>query len=92
MLERLQDAVVHAPTPGMNDALGTLGALYALSRMHAHSGWYLETGYIDPPKARAIRSEVNDLCHEVREHAVLLVDAFGIPEPLLPELVRRSGD
>ena len=87
LLGRMQDGVAHAPTPGLSAALGTVSALYALSRIEAHSGWYLETGYLEPAKSRAVRSEVSELCRELRPHARLLVDAFGVPEALLPELV-----
>ena len=91
LLERVQDGVARAPTPGLSKALGTVSALYALSRIEAHSGWYLETGYLEPPKSRAIRTQVNELCRELRPHARLLVDAFGVPEALLPELVAARG-
>jgi acyl-CoA oxidase len=64
-------------------ALEPLAALHALSLIERDLGWYLEKGYIEPPKARAIRAEVNRLCHEIRADAVPLVDAFGIPDALL---------
>ena len=54
-------------------------------------GWYLETGYLEAAKSRAIRNEVNELCRELRPHALLLVDAFGVPEELLPKLVAAQA-
>ena len=91
MLQRIQDGVADAPTPELSEALGSVTALYALSRIEAYSGWYLETGYLEPPKSRAIRSQINALCHDLRPHARLFVDAFGVPEALLPELVAEPG-
>ena len=88
MLERIQDGAAHAPTPGLSEALGSMGALYALSRLERHRGWYLESGYVEGGKARAIRTQVNALCVDVREQACLLVDAFGIPDMLLPEIAQ----
>jgi hypothetical protein len=41
-------------------------------------------------KARAVRGLVGDLCAETRDFGPDLVDSFGIPEALLPDLVRRS--
>jgi len=82
-LEALHLAVVKAPTPGTSETLRSLAELHALERMEAHRGWYLESGYIDAPKAKAIRSLVNTLCGEVREDALFLVDAFGIPDSIL---------
>jgi acyl-CoA oxidase len=46
-------------------------------------GWYLEQGYMEGVKSKAIRKLVNQLCWDVRQEAVPLVDAFGIPETLL---------
>jgi acyl-CoA oxidase len=87
LLHSMQDGVADAPTPGLSEALGSVSALYALSRIEAHSGWYLETGYLEPVKSRAIRHQVNELCRDVRPHARLFVDALGVPEALLPDLV-----
>ncbi|MGD8318862.1 MAG: acyl-CoA dehydrogenase, partial [Gemmatimonadota bacterium] len=83
VLEALQDGAARAPSPGLSEALSTLSALYALWRMETHRGWYLEAGYVEGGKSRAIRGQVNALCREVREYAGLLVDAFGIPERVL---------
>jgi acyl-CoA oxidase len=79
----LQEAVPRAPAPGISELLRTVGQLYALERMEAHRGWYLESGYFEPPKSRAVRARVNALCAELRELAPFLVDAFGIPDGVL---------
>jgi acyl-CoA oxidase len=83
VLLHFQDAVMRAPSPLLSEVLRTLASLYALSRIDAHKGWYLESGYMEPAKTRAIRTMVNRLCGEVREQAVPLVDAFGIPDAVL---------
>lgn len=83
ILEAFREGVARAPNPGLSEALGTTCALFALSRIEAHRGWYLEAGYMEPAKTRAIRGRVNALSGEVREIAPLLVDAFGIPEALV---------
>ena len=80
---------MHAPTPGLSEALGSMSALYALSRMESHRGWYLESGYFESVKARAVRAQVNALCGESREQASVLVDAFGIPDALLPAIAQQ---
>ena len=79
----LQDAVRRAPGPGLSELLRTVSELYALDRMEAHRGWYLESGYFEPPKAKAVRAQVNALCRELRDLAPFLVDAFGIPDEVL---------
>jgi acyl-CoA oxidase len=67
----------------LSEALQPLAALDALATIERELGWYLEKGYVEAPKARAIRNEVNRLCAEVRPSAVALVDAFGIPDALI---------
>ncbi len=72
--------------PASLAALRALRDLFALSRIEADRGWFLETGYIEASKAKAVRAEVNRLCADLRPLAVPLVEAFGIPESLLPPL------
>jgi acyl-CoA oxidase len=79
----LQDAVRRAPGPGLSELLRAVSGLYALERMEAHRGWYLESGYFEPPKSKAVRTQVNALCGELRDLAPFLVDAFGIPDEVL---------
>jgi len=79
----LHDAVRRAPGPGLSELLRTVGQLFALERMEAHRGWYLESGYFEPGKSKAVRMQVNALCGELRDLAPFLVDAFGIPDDVL---------
>ncbi|MDX1495695.1 MAG: acyl-CoA dehydrogenase, partial [Longimicrobiales bacterium] len=89
VLEEFQDAVKRAPSPGLSEALRTLATLWALERIEADRGWFLEAGYLEPGKSRAVRAQVLRLCRDVADCAEQLVDGFGIPEGLLPVLVRR---
>jgi acyl-CoA oxidase len=82
LLDRFHRGLAAAPAP-LRPALDRLAALYALSRMEAGAAWFLESGYIVPAKARAIRNQVNELCRIVRPDASALTAAFGIPLPLL---------
>ncbi|MEP0368403.1 MAG: acyl-CoA dehydrogenase [Cyclobacteriaceae bacterium] len=63
--------------------LTKLCQLFALSQIEKNKGWYLEQGYMEGAKTKAIRRVVNELCHEVRQEAVPLVDAFRIPDKCL---------
>jgi acyl-CoA oxidase len=82
LLEQFLEAVATAPEE-LRPHLSELAALYALARIEARLGWYLEAGYVEAGKSRAIRRQVNELCSRVRPAAVALVDAFGIPDALL---------
>lgn len=57
--------------------------LFALSRIEKDKGWFLENGYIEGNKAKAIRNQIDQLCTELKDDAVHLVNAFGIPDNLL---------
>jgi acyl-CoA oxidase len=57
--------------------------LHALSTIERSRGWFLEHGMITSGRSRAIVRAVSRLCGEVRENAELLVEAFGIPDPVL---------
>ena len=83
VLGAFQDGVARAPSPAASERLASLASLWALARLEADRGWFLESGYFEGPKARAIRAEVNALCGEVADHAGVLVDAFGIPDSVL---------
>ncbi|MGI9627072.1 MAG: acyl-CoA dehydrogenase, partial [Longimicrobiales bacterium] len=71
--------------------LQDVGALFALSTLEANRAWYLEAGYFEPTKSRAVRTEVNELCALVRGRAEELVDAFDIPDALLRAPIAMRG-
>jgi acyl-CoA oxidase len=75
----------------LQQVLATLCDLYALARIEADRGWFLEHGYIEGTKAKAIRKLTNKLCLEIRQQAVPLVDAFGIPDAVLAAPIALSG-
>jgi acyl-CoA oxidase len=53
--------------------------LYALATIEGERAWYLEHGRLTPGRAKAVTRAVDELCGELRPHAVTLVDAFAIP-------------
>lgn len=63
--------------------LNKLCNLFALSQIDKNKAWYLEQGYMEGVKTKAIRKLVNQLCWDVRQDAVPLTDAFGIPDNCL---------
>ena len=83
VLESFAGGVKRILDPDLKAVLETLVDLFALERIERDRGWFLEHGYFEPAKAKAIRKLVNQLCRDVRRQAVPLVDAFGIPDALL---------
>jgi len=83
ILEQFQLAVEQTKDVGCKAILKKLCALFALSQIEKNKGWYLEQGYMEGVKTKSIRKLMNQLCWEVRQEAVPLVNAFNIPDACL---------
>jgi len=64
----------------LQDILVSLKNLYALNSIEKNKGWYLEHGYINGSKSKAINKQVLKLCKALKEESQYLVDAFDIPK------------
>lgn len=91
ILEQFSAAIEICEDPALVTVLTQLCNLYALHRIHLDRGWFLEQGYLESNKSKAIRKLINRLCAEVREQAIPLVDAFGIPEACLGAPIARPS-
>ena len=83
ILKSFRNGAAGAPDSETTVILSNLATLYALETIDSDKSWYLESGYMDASKTKAIRGLVNRLCAEIRSQAVFLVDGFGIPEGVL---------
>jgi len=83
ILEQFQIAVAKTEDHNVRVALTRLNQLFALSVIEHNKGRYLEDGYMEAVKTKAIRKMVNQLCWDIRKDAVPLVDAFDIPDSCL---------
>lgn len=86
ILEQFQLAIQKISDPECKGVLTKLCSLFALSQIDKNKGWYLEQKYMEGSKTKAIRKVLNQLCWEVRQDAVPLVNAFSIPENLLGDI------
>jgi acyl-CoA oxidase len=92
ILEQFQFQVKKTKDKKCREALMRLCHLYALSQIGKNKGWYLENGYMEGVKTKAIRKMVNQLCWEIRADAVPLVEAFGIPESCIAAPIAIEKD
>ncbi|MCA4900328.1 MAG: acyl-CoA dehydrogenase [Bacteroidota bacterium] len=83
VLEKFIEQVNHTTDAGCKAILKKLCDLFALSQIDKNKGWYLEQGYMEGVKTKAIRKLMNQLCWDIRQEAVPLVDAFAIPDSCL---------
>ena len=56
--------------------------LYALSVIEEDRAWFMEHRFLSTERAKAVTRGINERCRNLRPHAELLVDGFGIPEQL----------
>ena len=83
ILEQFINGIQEVEDTACQETLTRLQQLFALHTIEKNKGWYLEHGYMDGVKTKAIRKLINELCMDVRKEAVGLVDAFKIPESCL---------
>jgi acyl-CoA oxidase len=83
ILEQFIMQVNSTQDAGCKAVLKKLCDLFALSQIDKNKGWYLEQGYMEGVKTKAIRKLINQLCWEIRQDAVPLTDAFAIPDNCL---------
>jgi acyl-CoA oxidase len=89
VLEAFVAGVDACADPAARDLLDAVCDLYALSTIEAERAWYLEHGRLTPGRAKQVTRAVDDLCGELRPHAVTLVNAFAIPESWLATEILR---
>ena len=89
ILEQFISQVNEVDDPGCKASLSRLCQLFALTQIEKNKGWYLEHDYMEGVKTKAIRKLINQLCWEVRQEAVPLVDAFRIPDSCLGAPIAR---
>ena len=86
ILEAFDRGVQNCEDTGQQQVLDRLCDLYALSRIEADRAWFQEHGRISSTRSKAVIQSVNRLCEALRPHAGELVEAFGVPEPALPDV------
>jgi acyl-CoA oxidase len=83
ILQSFIEAVDRVEDEAARSALQPLACLHALATIEADRGWFLEHGRLSGARSKAVTAAVNRLLGEVRGNARTLVDAFGIPDPVL---------
>lgn len=91
ILEQFVAQVGRTADAGCKSILKKLCQLYALYQIDKNKGWYLENGYMEGVKTKAVRKILNQLCWDVRQEAVPLVDAFKIPDSCLAAPIAVNG-
>ncbi len=77
------EAIRECPDAALRPSLTRLRDLFALFHLEKGRAWFLETGLLSAARSRELTRQVESLCTEVRQEAVSLVDAFGVPPECL---------
>lgn len=87
VLEQFIEQVARTKDESLKTILKQLCDLFALSQLEKNKGWFLENGYMEGVKTKAIRKQVDQLCAKVRKNAVPLTQAFDIPKSCLAPII-----
>ncbi len=69
--------------PGAKQTLQELCTLFALTSLEADAGWFLAHNRMSDARAKALRKQINQVCHELRPRAIALVEGLGVPQEWL---------
>jgi acyl-CoA oxidase len=86
VLEHFTAAIDRCEDADLKGLLNKVCDLHVMASLERDRGWFMEHGQLSAARAKAVITNVNRLCRELRPHAQVLVDGFGIPEVLLPSL------
>ncbi|WEV79014.1 acyl-CoA dehydrogenase [Janibacter cremeus] len=95
-LEAFVTAIDEAPQGPGRDLLEQVCDLFVLSTVETDRGWFLEHGRLSARQAKGVIARTDELCEQLRPHARVLVDAFGIPDEwltteMMADLAQFSG-
>lgn len=93
-LEAFVAAIEEVDDEDVRELLEAVCDLYALSVIEEERAWFMEHGFLDANRSKAVVGTVNGLLRDLRPHAEGLVDAFAIPDDLLlaPIALRQPGE
>lgn len=81
--EAFTEAVESIKDPGSRQVLTWLRDLFGFELIERNAAWYLIAGRITAQRAEAVTAYVDRLIGRLRDHALDLVDAFGLTPGLL---------
>jgi len=89
ILQHFVNGVESCEDETLRKPLKKLCDLFALWYIEKNAAFYLENGFMEGVQSKAISRQIEKLCFEVRQISAELVNAFGIPDNCLGELITR---
>ena len=92
LLESFVRGVEGCTDPAARALLDRVCDLFALSTIEADRAWFMEHGRLTARQSKAVTAEVNGLLTDLRPDAVLLVEAFGVPEAAVAAPIAQGAE
>lgn len=89
LLEAFLADIESCPDEGARALLSDVCDLFVLSTVESERAWFIEHGRLSSSRTKQLPAVVNELCARIRPHALTLVDAFGVPAPMVDVPILR---
>lgn len=89
VLEAFVAAIDACEDEAATATLDKLCDLYVLTNLESDSGWFLRHQRMSAGRAKAITRQVNELCGELREDVIPVVEGMGFPQSWLGSAMLR---
>ena len=81
---------ISAASPDLQNVLKLSAEVYALDVIQKERAYFLEHGYMEAPKTKAIRRILNQRIRLLRPQAEALTDAWNIPQSCLHSVIAQA--
>ncbi|GAA1154460.1 acyl-CoA dehydrogenase [Ornithinicoccus hortensis] len=89
VLEAFVAAIDACEDEAARATLDRLCDLYVLSNLEADSGWFLRHQRMSAGRAKAVTRAINELCGQLREDVIPIVEGMGFPQSWLGSAMLR---
>ncbi|MBF6469233.1 acyl-CoA dehydrogenase family protein [Nocardia beijingensis] len=83
VLEAFIEGIADIEDPAARELADWMCDLFVYTTIEENQAWYIMHRFMSVDRAKAVRRGVNELVDRLRPHALTLVEAMGVPEPML---------
>ncbi|BDT92096.1 MULTISPECIES: acyl-CoA dehydrogenase family protein [Nocardia] len=83
VLEAFIEGIADIEDPDARELADWMCDLFVYTTIEENQAWYIMHRFMSVDRAKAVRRGVNELVDRLRPHALTLVEAMGVPEPML---------
>ncbi|WP_159848765.1 acyl-CoA dehydrogenase family protein [Nocardia sp. CY41] len=83
VLEAFIEGIADIEDPDARELADWMCDLFVYTTIEENQAWYIMHRFMSVDRAKAVRRGVNELVDRLRPHALTLVEAMGVPVPML---------